>query len=34
MKYFLCSLGILLIMFGLVKLVIALVQKRREDGRK
>lgn len=34
MKYFLCSLGILLIVFGIVKLFIAFVQKRREEGRK
>lgn len=29
MKYFLCSLGILLIAFGVVKLLIAFVQRRR-----
>ncbi len=34
MKYFLCSLGILLIAFGLAKLVMALLQKRREERRK
>ncbi len=34
MKYFLCSLGILLIAFGLAKLAMALFQKRREERRK
>ena len=34
MKYFLCSLGILLIAFGLAKLFVALWQKRRERRQK
>jgi len=34
MKYFLCSLGILFIAFGLVKLVMAFMQKRGEERRK
>lgn len=32
MKQFLTALGLLLIAFGLVKLVIALIQRRKSDG--
>ena len=32
MKQFLTALGLLLIAFGVVKLVIALIQRRKGDG--
>ena len=32
MKQFLTALGLLLIAFGVVKLVIALIQRRKSDG--